>query len=265
MNPAVPVFAASARYRAAVAELPTGTRKAGSVRGSVVDIPGSGDWWTALLHAQAEGAVAAVVGNPQKVPAEAVATLLGRLSIPVAVERSLARPDDLAAALAARSGGPATLVTIECSAPAGDEGSALRDGLRWAATLAGGPLEATSVPIPAEGGMALLHAATSRGHLPVTVLTTRLSRMDALPVLRVAALGEVRSVVESGPTGAGVRLTTSSVGGSTLAAARYESPARLALRRAVDAATSGALLPDLADLLEDQRIVATLLQMHNQG
>ncbi|MFF2840819.1 hypothetical protein [Paenarthrobacter sp. NPDC057981] len=261
MSAAVPVFATTAGYRAAVAELPMGARQTEAARGAVVVVPGEGQWWTALLEAEANGAVAAVVGNPQRVPAEAVATLRGLLSIPVVVERPFARQDDVAAAASARAGSPATLVTIECAAAPGGLASPLRDGLRWATTLAGGPLER----IGSGGGMALLKATPPSGHLPVTVLTTRWSQEAAAPMLRVAALGEVRSVVESDAAGQGVRFTTASADGSTTSAVRYEGSARLALRRALEAVAAACPLPDLTELLEDQEILAELLPEHKQG
>lgn len=261
MSAAVPVFATTARYRAAVAELSMGVRQAEAARGAVVVVPGAGRWWKELLDAQANGAVAAVVGNPQKVPAEAVATLRGLLSIPGVVERPFARPDDVAAAVSARAGSPATLVTLECAAVPGGLASALRDGLRWATMLAGGPLDG----IGSGGGMALLQATPPSGHLPVTVLATRLSQEAATPMLRVAALGEVRSVVESDAAGQGVRLATASADGSITSAVRYEGSARLALRRALEAVATGRPTPDLAELLEDQEILAGLLPEHNQG
>ncbi|WP_347109451.1 hypothetical protein AAHB33_02315 [Paenarthrobacter sp. S56] len=45
----------------------------------------------------------------------------------------------------------------------------------------------------------------------------------------------------------------------------YEDAARLALRRALEAARTGAVLADLGGLLEDQYIVARLMPEHNQG
>ncbi|MFK0002792.1 hypothetical protein [Paenarthrobacter sp. NPDC090522] len=264
MSPVFPVVASHARYRAAVAELPRSTWHAETAHGAVVVIPGEGAWWEELLEAQAAGASAVVVSHPQSIPASAQAGLVG---IPVVVERPHLRADAAAEAVRRRQETPATVVTVESAAPSGDLDPVLRDGIRWAEVLAGGPLQAVSGAIPAEGGMALLEARPPMAPdpVPVTVLATVLGRTARTGLLRVTALGEVRTVVESDGMGLENSLTTSTESGSTHAPVRYEGSARLALRRAMEAASKGAVLPDLGELLADQLVVAGLRQEHKQG
>lgn len=266
MTGAVPVVAHSRRYRAAVAELPTGALSAEDREGAVVVVAGEGEWWTALLEAQAAGALAVVVERPHSLATTAAAELAGAVTIPVAVERTHARPDAIAAAALGREGNPATLVGIECAASRGQLEVALRDSLRWAAVLAGGPLRTTRGGLPRGGGVALLEALPATGvPVPVTLGARLLPGDGRQPLLRITALGEVRSEVEMTGGPLALRTTTSTVRGSTVAPLLYEDAARSALRRALEAACTGAVLADLGELLEDQYIVAGLMDEHNQG
>ncbi|MFK0006368.1 hypothetical protein ACIQTZ_04885 [Paenarthrobacter sp. NPDC090520] len=264
MSPVFPVVASHARYRAALAELPRSTWHAETANGAVVVIPGEGAWWEELLEAQAAGASAVVVSHPQSIPAAAQAGLVG---IPVVVERPHLRADAAAEAVRRRQETPATVVTVECAAPSGDLDPVLRDGVRWAEVLAGGPLHAVSGAIPAEGGMALLEAGplTVADPVPVTVLAAVLGTKARTPLLRVTALAKVRTVVEWDGLGSGLSIRTGTEGGSMRAPNHYEGSARLALRRAMEAASKGAVLPDLGELLADQLVVAGLRQEHKQG
>ncbi|MFI2566296.1 hypothetical protein [Paenarthrobacter sp. NPDC018779] len=264
MSTVFPVVASPAPYRAAVAELPGSARHAEAVQGAVVVIPGEGDWCKVLLEAQAAGASAAVVSHPHSVPAAAEA---GLVAIPVVVERPHLRADATAEAVRRRADSRPALLTIECGAPAADLDRLLRDGLRWAEVLAGGPVRPVSGRIPADGGMALLEAGLPGAvhSVPVTVLATVYGSEARAPLFRVTALGEVRTVVESVGLGSGISITTATDNGSMHAPKHYEGSARLALRRAVEAAATGAALPDLGELLADQQVVAELRQEHKQG
>lgn len=232
----------------------------------MVVVSGEGEWWTALLEAQAAGALAVVVERPRRLPTTAAADLAGAVTIPVSVERTHARPDAIAAAALGRVDNPATLVGIECAAPRGELEVALRDSLRWAAILAGGPLRTIRGSLPCGGGVALLEAVPASGApVPVTLGARLLPGDGRQPLLRITALGEVRSEVEMTGGALALRTTTSTVNGSTVAPLLYEDAARLALRRALEAARTGAVLADLGGLLEDQYIVARLMPEHNQG
>ncbi len=265
MSPARPVVAAgSLHYRAAVAELPASARLSDHASEGVVVVPGEGPWWTSLVEAQAAGALAVVVSNPKSVSLAAFEALAAFLedpvSVPVVVERPTLRSDVVVNALDARAGSPASMVTVEGAASAGEMEATLRDGLRWAAVLAGGPLSYCG----GGDGIFLLEAAGASGPVPVTVGVRQLTGDARDPLLRVMALGEVRTEVECGRAGASIRLKTTTGHGTTLAPLRYETSARLALRRALDACSSGERLTELDHLLEDHRLVSTLLDPHKQ-
>lgn len=259
MSGARAVVATARNYRAAVAELRGSARHSDLVPGAVVVIPGGGPWWTLLLEAQAAGAAAVVVSNPGRVPPEAGSALSAdAVTLPVVVERPYARADILADALDARAANAPTMVTVECAARAPDLGATLRDGLRWAAVLAGGPLSYCG----GGDGTFLLEAAGVSGPVPVTAGVRLLTGDARDPLLRVMALGEVRSEIESGRVGAGVRLETATFNGTIQAPLRYETPARLALRRALDSCRSGERPDDLEHLLSDHDLAAHLLEPH---
>lgn len=269
MSPARPVVAAgSLHYRAAVAELPASARLSDHASEGVVVVPEEGPWWTSLVEVQAAGALAVVVSNPKSVPLaafealEALAGFLGEepVTVPVVVEGPRLRSDVVVNALDARAGSPASMVTVEGAASAGEMEATLRDGLRWAAVLAGGPLSYCG----GGDGIFLLEAAGASGPVPVTVGVRQLTGDARDPLLRVMALGEVRTEVECGRAGASIRLKTTTGHGTTLAPLRYETSARLALRRALDACSSGERLTELDHLLEDHRLVSTLLDPHKQ-
>ena len=265
MSPARPVVAAgSLHYRAAVAELPASARLSDHASDGVVVVPGDGPWWTSLVEAQAAGALAVVVSNPKSVSLAAFEALAAFLedpvSVPVVVERPTLRSDVVVNALDARAGSPASMVTVEGAASAGEMEATLRDGLRWAAVLAGGPLSYCG----GGDGIFLLEAAGASGPVPVTVGVRQLTGDARDPLLRVMAVGEVRTEVECGRAGASIRLKTTTGHGTTLAPLRYETSARLALRRALDACSSGERLTELDHLLEDHRLVSTLLDPHKQ-
>lgn len=256
MSPARPVVAESLDYRAAIAELPASARQSDLARGGVLIVPGDGPWWISLVEAQAAGASAVVVSNPKRVPLAALAAFLEEsVTVPVVVERPRLRTDVVKDALDARAGSPVSMVTVESAAAAGEMEATLRDGLRWAAVLAGGPLSYCG----GGDGIFLLEAAGASGPVPVTAGVRVLTDEARDPMLRVMALGEVRSEVECGRAGAGIRLKTATGHGTGLPPVRYETSARLALRRALDACSSGAQLTELDHLLEDQRLVSTLL------
>ena len=70
-------------------------RRTGGLRvsGAVVVVPGSGDWWQAMLAARAGGAAAVVIADPQALPPEALAPHPWPDGVPVIVERPRLRPD----------------------------------------------------------------------------------------------------------------------------------------------------------------------------
>jgi hypothetical protein len=78
-------------------------------------------------------------------------------------------------------------------------------------------------------------------------------------LLQLRALGEVGTEVTVDQPAGLTRLETSTEEGILRAPNRYESPARLALRRALEACASGRSVADLDELLEDMTLTRTLL------
>lgn len=77
-------------------------------------------------------------------------------------------------------------------------------------------------------------------------------------LLQLLALGEVRTEVAVDQPAGLTRLETSTEDGTLRAPERYESSARLALRRALVACSSGQPVTDLDELLEDSALTWAL-------
>lgn len=179
--------------------------------------------------------------------------------IPVIIERPRLRPDVVAAALRAREGNAAALVTVECAAPARVLGGVVCDGLGWARFLAGGPLALSGAAATAHGRMALLEApGDGRGTVPVSLLATAVGGFHPGGLLQVLGLGEVRTEVLVDQPAVLTRVETSGAEGTLRAPERYEGSARLALRRAHQACLSGEPVPDLDELLSDIALLHAL-------
>ena len=73
------------------------------------------------------------------------------------------------------------------------------------------------------------------------------------------ALGEVRTEATVDQPAGLTRVETFTAEGAMRAPQRYESSARLALRRAVVACSAGEAVADLDELLEDMALTRTLL------
>ncbi|UEL28726.1 hypothetical protein KTR40_00720 [Pseudarthrobacter sp. L1SW] len=258
------VFTKLPEYAAAAAELPVSAALAGDGRGAVVVVPGSGDWWNAMLAAAAGGAAAVVVAQPAVLRQGDVGAFPWPGDIPVAVERPRLRPDVVADALRARRGTPPGLVTVDCAAPSAALDSVILDGLGWARFLAGGSLTFRAGLAAAQGRMALLDsvepAGSGGGSVPATLAATPIGGRHSGGLLQVLALGEVRSEITVDQPAGLTRVETCTEEGALRAPERYESSARLALRRAIEACWSGAPVPDLDELAEDQALARTLLE-----
>lgn len=249
------VFAALPSYVAAVAELSVSAALTDDVSGAVVIVPGSGDWWQAMLAARAGGAAAVVVADPHVLPREALTPRPWPSGLPVIVERPRLRPDVVADAVRARRGSPARMVTVECAAPAAGLDAVIRDGFGWVRSLVQGPLTLRSGAAVAQARIALLDAAGPAGRsIPATLAGTATGGRHAGGLLQLLALGEVRTEVTVDQPAGLTRLETSTGDGTMRAPERYESSARLALRRALSACSSGHPVTDLDELLEDSAL-----------
>jgi hypothetical protein len=250
-------------YVAAVAELPLSAALAGDVDGAVVVVPGSGNWWQGMMAARHGGAAAVVIADPRVVPHEVLASGSWPGGIPVIVERPRLRPDVVADAVRARRGSPARIVTVECAAPSAGLDAAIRDGLGWVRSLAQGPLTLRSSVATEHGRVALLDSAGTAGaSIPATLAATTMAAAGpgaAGGLLQVLALGEVRTDVTVDQPAGLTRLETSTEVGVLRAPERFESSARLALRRALEGCSTGEPTPDLDELLEDIRLMEALL------
>lgn len=246
-------------YVAAVAELPVSAALTDEVRGAVAVVPGSGNWWQGLLAARAAGASAVVLADPAVLPQDALESALWPGDIPVVVERPRLRPDVVADAVAARRGSPARIITVECTAPAGGLNAVIRDGFGWARSLAQSPLSLQAGITTARGRMALLDCGSlDGGVLPATLVGTAAGGLHAGGLIQMLALGEVRTELTVDQPAGLTRLEASTEQGAMRAPERYESSARLALRRAVKACSEGPV-PDLGELLEDMALTWALL------
>jgi hypothetical protein len=254
------VFTALPSYIAAVAELPVSAALTGDVSGAVAVVPGSGDWWQGMLAARAGGAAAVVLADPAVLPQKGIGACPWPGDIPVIVERPGLRPDVVADAVRARRGRPARIVTVECAAPAAGLAAVIRDGFGWARSLVQGPLTVQVCSATAQARIALLDSGGSAGGaIPVTLGATAAAGHHADGLLQVLALGEVRTEVTVDQPAGLTRLETSTEHGTLRAPERYESSARLALRRAIEARSSGRPGTELDELLEDMSLTRALL------
>jgi hypothetical protein len=254
------VFTDLPAYSAAVAELPVSTALAENARGAVAVVPGTGDWWQGMLAARAGGAAAVVLADPAVLPRGAVESEQWPGDIPVIVERPRVRPDLAAAAVAARRGSPARLISVECAAPAAGLGALICDGFGWMRCLAGGAVALQSSIATVHSRIALLDAGDSQcGAVPATLSATVIGGLHAGGLLQVLALGEVRTEVTVDQPAGFARVETVTEEGTLRAPERYESSARLALRRAVDACLAEGPAADLEELLQDMALARALL------
>jgi hypothetical protein len=254
------VFAELPTYSAAVAGLPLSAAITDHRRGAVVVVPGSGDWWIAMLEAMAAGAAAVVLTDPAVLQRGVVEAVPWPGDIPVIVDRPRLRPDVVADALLARRGSPPRLVTVECAAPAAALDGVILDGFGWARSLTGAPLALHASIATVQGRIALLESRDSGdGSVPATVMATPVGGVHPGGLLQVLALGEVRTEVTLDQAARLARVETFTEEGALRAPERFASSERLALRRAIDACLSDGPTADLDELLQDMALARSLL------
>lgn len=257
---ALRVFTALPAYAAAVAELPVSAALTEDMRGAVVVVPGTGDWWRGMLAARAAGASAVVVTDPAVLPRGAVDPERWPGDIPVIVERPRLRPDVVADAVGARRRSPARIINVECAAPAAVLGALICDGFGWMRSLAGGSVTLQSSIATGHSRIALLGSGGYKGGpVPATLSATAIGGLHAGGLLQVLALGEVRTEVTVDQPAGLTRVETFTGEGALRASERYESSARLAVRRAVDACLSDWPAADFEELLQDMALTWGLL------
>jgi hypothetical protein len=201
-----------------------------------------------------------VLADPAVLPRGAVESERWPEGIPVIVERPRLRPDLVADAVAARRGSHARIVTVECAAPAAGLGEVICDGFGWMRSLAGGALALQSSIATVHSRIALLDSVDIRGGtVPATLSATVVSGPHGGGLLQVLALGEVRTAVTLDRPAGLARVETTTEEGALRAPERFESSARLALRRAIDACLSDGPTADLEELLQDMALARSLL------
>ena len=252
------VRTADPRYRTAVAELPLRTRLLREANGAIVVVSGAERWVAGVRAAASDGASAIVVSDPHVVSAVDVERLASDIRIPVLVERPLLREDLAADAVASRVGSSGAavprLVLVDAAARPAMRAVTGRDAVGWARILAG----AAPLVVHADRGLALLDC----GGIAATLTIVTTGRPGA-GWIRGRAVGETTTEVEV-EGGAAIVVSLTDRGRLQLPT-RFESPARLTLRRAVGAveAVSGVggdrHPDDLADLAADSRIAEQIV------
>ena len=241
------------RYRTALAELPLSTRRVEWPGGSIVVVPGDVGWVDAALGIAAAGARAVVVARPSFAPAAEIRRLHDGAGVPVIVERTLLRPDsagDAAAGRSAEEGWSAPrLLVADGSAPRDLVPVVARDAVGWLRLLVGDDLGL----VASDDGLALFQTT---GAIAASLSIVETARTGS-GSFRVRALGEV--LTEIVVDGDRTRVRTSTVRGSLVPPARFESSARLAVRRALAAVDSGEPADDLRELAADAELVEGML------
>lgn len=232
-------------WRSAVAELPASTRLAEEAEGSIVVVSGTAD--PGLLEKPA----VVLLADPV-LPAGAVPSA----GAPVVVDRAWLRADLVADAGAHPD---ALLLSAECAAPHGLVGTAVRDAIGWLRVLAGGPLALDAAHATASGAIALLRAGDRAATLCVTVLADPAARSH----LRALAVGVERVEVTTDDAGA-ASVSVSSPAGELALPTRFESRQRVALRRALQAASQGSTA-DLEELRHDEELAADVLLAYKRA
>ncbi|QIG39194.1 hypothetical protein G5T42_06600 [Microbacterium sp. 4R-513] len=248
----VPVFTSLDRYRGAIAELPATAAVAASPEGAVVVLDGAGRWWNDVGGALSAGAVAVVVSRPRAAPAEVLAAVA---DLPIVLERPLVRPDLASEVVEARSAArPPSAIVVECHAPAPALEAALAEALGWSRLFAGEQLEVQSARFTGGRGMALIEAGGAAS-VSLVVATSTGAPPDGR--LRVTALGE--TLLELEIEDQDVRFAATDASSRRIWPTRFESPQRLALRRAA-AVQTGQAPPDVAEFARDRTLAEAILR-----
>jgi hypothetical protein len=241
------VVADDADYRVAAAELPASVRLVDEADGAIVVIAGD-----APVRA-GSAPVAVLLADPPMTGRSGREALPP--GIPVIVDRARLRPD-VAVDVGARS--DAVLFTAECTAATARVDEAVRDAVGWLRVISAGEIGVDAVHATGTGAIALLRAAGCTATVSVTVLADP----SAKTRLRVLAVGPERvEVTVDGIGEASVAL--SSEAGRLTFPTRRESRRRVALRRAVEAASS-RFASDLDDLEHDERVAREILHAYKQ-
>lgn len=243
-----------ARWLAAVAELPRSSRPVTEVTGSITVITGEVGWGSRLRRAVDDGSAGIVLADPLTASLDELreADLAGG-SVPVVIDRPRLRGDVVADATPT---GYAT-IHIEMGASRPDLSAVLRDGIGWGRLLAGGELEIVDATATPRGVLALLRRVGASGGGEASTVTVLAARGEiSAPWIRATVVGSERIEVV---VDQGISVLRSTEDGVLRVPTRFESTARQALRRAIDAVESSVTPNDLAHLWHDSRLAFDLL------
>ncbi|KAA9105064.1 hypothetical protein [Microbacterium rhizomatis] len=254
---AVSVWIDSARgheYDVAVAELPVRARRASVIAGAIAVVDGL-DGVRAAVDADASAIVLAEVGM---VGDSAWAALgpIGALP-PVIVDRRLLRADAAGLVRGEPGAGAPRFVTVELIAPRDRRDEAIADAVGWARELAGSAFAPVAVSGTPGRSMALLIGPDAGSAFALTV-SQAAARARGVQ-LRATAVAEERREVTIDEDAGILRISRAGAEGESLAGARRETRARLALRRAIDALAEASSPTDLADLTGDRATARTII------
>ena len=252
----VAVWTELSAYRGAVGELSASTRRAEGQAGAICVVPGAGRWWDAATRAVDAGACAVVIADPDVGPAPAVSRLdaVTHAGVPVIVERPRLRADVIADAQLAA---PPLMILADVVASAKSARASSRDAIGWLRALTGGPPTVLSV---ARGRHSLIAALETTAGVPAALSITT-SRVDTCPAIDVIAIGDSRLELRIDDATGTRSIRQVRAEGALEPAARLESSARLALRRAL-AAVAGEPVADLDELCSDSSVDALLWPDH---
>lgn len=242
-------------YRVAAAELPQSVRIAGDPSGAVVAIGGE-RWTDAAERAIRAGAAAVVVRRPEAARADDIARLAG-LGIPIVLDRPLVRSDAVLAMRVVLDGArPFATAVVECHAPTRSLRGAVRDAVAWTRVLLGQDVRVASSSTGSFAdvrGLALLE--TSEG-VSVSLLAAATPGAPPLGRVRATGLGETR--VEFDGDEHQQWIEVSDAASHRLLPRLFETPERVALRRAAAALAGGEATRDLAEFAHDDALASAL-------
>jgi hypothetical protein len=193
----------------------------------------------------------AVVIDPRASPAEDLAALARDLRVPVVAPRPRLRAD--VTGVVENASGAARAVVAEAIGVSADRLEILHDALAWARLLAGGDLRLVAREVTPTGVLALLE----HDDVPVS-LTFALARSGA-GVIRAHTLGHERVDVTIDDGALIQRVEMHGAEGVRTAPPRWESAARLDLRRAIEAVRTSRRPRDLTDRASDAALVERLV------
>lgn len=252
------VNTADGPYAVAVAELPLSAHRSADRAGAVVVVPGDAGWRDAARRAEADGAAAIIVRDPGVIDAVRPPASAG--TAPIVIERVLLRSD--VAFDAGQAPVPElALIQVECSGSSAEFDTVLRDAIGWARVLGGGALTLLTVTATSRGLCVLLERpAVDAGDRPVAV-TVLASRRAASAWIRAVAIGADRVEVTIDNARGIAAVERSTAAGRLTVPPRWESPERVVLRRALDAARD---TDECAEWEQDATLVALIHEQESR-